>query len=284
MAIYSLHHSSIGKSTQAHSYTAAAHIAYITRANALTRTESGRMPLDGALAASFVRAAEDRDRKNARVIDKVLLALPRELDGIQRAELVRAFAEDVTRAEASWLAAFHETGKDAANPHVHLVIRDRSCKTGKRVAFLSEKGSTERLRLLWEEHANRALSRARRHERIDRRSLKARGLRRKATIHEGVRARQLDKKCVRPQSRQRIVRNAALARSSSRIVDYARLDAGISRVVANGKIRRTNAEQAKVYWQELDSWDRDQEIQRLRAIHLPDLMREDGIGPQYRER
>lgn len=44
MAIYSLHHSSIGKSTQDEPYTAAAHIRYITRTRALGRIDGERMP------------------------------------------------------------------------------------------------------------------------------------------------------------------------------------------------------------------------------------------------
>lgn len=269
MAIYSLHHSSIGKTTQGHPYTAAAHVDYITRAGALTRVLGERMPTEKAAAIAFLKSAEDGDRKNARVVDKVLLALPRELDSAQRAALVQSFAEEVTGARAGWLAAFHEGGKDSRNPHVHLVIRDRDVATGVRVAQLSEKGSTERLRLLWERHANCALAQARRPERIDRRTLKAQGIRRKPTIHEGVRARRLDRKRLRPQSRVRAVKNAALARSPSRLVDYQRLDSGVSRVVANIGIQRVNGERASSYWKEMDDWRRERELTRLRAIHLP---------------
>lgn len=226
------------------------------------------MPSGTTRAMAFLRKGEDTDRKNARVIDKVLVALPRELNGEQRAALIRAFAERVTEGRASWLAAFHEGGKDIENPHVHLVIRDRDA-SGRRAARLSEKGSTERLRVLWEQEANAALAKARRPERIDRRTLKAQGVRRQPTIHEGVRSRRLDRKRLRPQSRVRTVRNAALARSPSREVDYRRLDAGSSRVVTNIGIRRANDERARTYWRELDGVTRERELERLRSIHLP---------------
>lgn len=250
MAIYSLHHSSVGKSTQALRYTAGAHVEYITRASALTRIEGSRMPTDTEACVSYLKQGEDRDRANARVIDKMMLALPRELNQMQRAALVRDFAEDVTQGRAGWLAAFHEGGKDEANPHVHLVVRDRDAVSGKRVAKLSEKGSTERLRQLWEDHANRHLAMAQRPERIDRRTLKAQGIDRRPTIHEGVRGRRLERGGRRIQSRSRRVRNAALARSSHRDVNYAAIDEGRSRGAYN-KAMRQRIEAS--HWSDIDA-------------------------------
>lgn len=272
MAIFSLHHSAIGKATQEHRHTAAAHIRYITRARALTRVEGERMPTEPDAAAKYLAQGEDRDRANARVIDKVMLALPKELDPGQRAALIRAFAEEVTRGRASWLAAFHEGGKDATNPHVHLVIRDRDPANGKRVALLSEKGSTERLRTLWEEHANRALAQARHPERIDRRTLKAQGIGRKPTIHEGVRARRMRKKRRVLQSRPRDVRNAALARSRTRRVDYPGIDRGQSREAYNAALK---ARPEIELWEAYDEQQQRDEIEALRAIHRPAVQDEE---------
>lgn len=268
MAIYSLHHSAIGKATQEHRHTAAAHIRYITRARALTRIEGERMPTEPDEAATYLVTGEDRDRANARVIDKLMLALPKELDAAQRAALIRSFAEEVTQGRAAWLAAFHEGRNDAANPHVHLVIRDRDPATGKRVAMLSEKGSTERLRLLWEEHANRALAAARRPERIDRRTLKAQGIRRKPTIHEGVRARRLRKQRRGLRSRSRDVKNAALARSRSRQVDYPRIDGGQTRADYNAGLKQRPDSDAEL-WAAYDAQRVQEELSALEAIHQP---------------
>lgn len=266
VAIYSLHHSAIGKGTQERPHTASAHVAYITRARALTHLEGERMPTEPQAAMEHLQAAEDKDRANARVIDKVMLALPRELDARQRHELVRAFAEEVTDGRAAWLAAFHEGGKDAENPHVHLVIRDRDAETGRRVAHLSERGSTERLRKLWEEHANRALAQAQRPERIDRRTLKAQGISRKPTIHEGVRARRLAKKGRPIHSRTRQVRNAALARTRSRRVDYPRIDRGQTRAAYNATVR-TRTETERALWAAYDDDARTREFEALSAVN-----------------
>lgn len=269
MAIYSLHHSPIGKSTQAEAYTAAAHIKYITRARALSRTAGARMPTGSIDAMRFLRAAEDRDRKNGRVIDKLMLALPRELNSAQRVELVRAFAEKITEGRAPWLAAFHEKGKDALNPHCHLVIRDRDQKTNKRVFGTSEKGSTERLRLLWERYANRALEAAQVKARIDRRTLKAQGIDREPTIHEGVRGRRMHRERRELKSRRRTRRNAALAKSRTRAVNYPAIDKGRTRCGYNEAIRAHARETASDYWQALDADNERRELENLRAIHKP---------------
>jgi hypothetical protein len=248
MAIYSLHHSAIGKATQKRAHSASAHVRYITRRKACGRVLAARMPTASSKAQSWLRSQEDADRKNARVCDKVLLALPRELNVRQRSDLVRAFAEQVTHGKASWFAAFHDLGKDAHNPHCHLLVRDRDPDTGKRVCQMSERGSTERLRELWEEHANRALELAGREERIDRRTLREQGIARRPTIHEGLSARDMrdQGKPVRSRSRRR--RNGVGARSRDRVVDYAKLDRGRSRPAYNQYLRDTEAD----YWAALD--------------------------------
>jgi hypothetical protein len=248
VAIYSLHHATIGKSTQKRAFTAAAHVRYIARRKACSRLLAERMPSSSARAQRWLRAQEDADRKNARVCDKVLLALPRELSREQRAELVRSFAEAATHGRASWLAAFHETGKDAHNPHCHLLIRDRDPATGRRACGMSERGSTERLREAWERTANLALEQAGRAERIDRRTLEAQGIRRRPTIHEGLSAREMQGQGKPFRSQERQQRNGIGARSRVRTVDYTRLDDGRSRPAHNQMLRETEAE----YWATLD--------------------------------
>ncbi|WP_454632644.1 MobA/MobL family protein [Bradyrhizobium cenepequi] len=194
------------------------------------------MPTDAAEAMAFMKEAEDKGRKNARVMDKVMLALPKELKPEQRVALVRCFAEEVTKGKASWLAAFHEKGKDAQNPHCHLVIRDRDPKTNKRVIGMSEAGSTELLREAWERHANRALEAAKIEARIDRRTY----------------------------------RNQPRTRSKTRVVDYRKFDKGMSRTAYNRRIqlaRETDQER----WAAIDDDRQRLEIDNLRDIHRPDL-------------
>lgn len=120
---------------------------YITRPEAHAEVLSERMPAERTAARRWLDEQERQDRKNARVIDKIITALPRELHPLQRRKLVRVFAERLTQGRAAWLAAIHQAGKDAGNPHAHIVIRDRDPDTGKRVALLSEQGACQRVRL-----------------------------------------------------------------------------------------------------------------------------------------
>ena len=184
IAIYSLNISSVGRSTHA-AGTAGAHIRYITRPGAEPIILAARMPSDRHAARSWINAQESADRKNARVIDRIIIALPRELDTPGRINLTRRFCEQITQGRASWFAAIHQAGCDAGNPHAHVIIRDRDITTGKRVAKLSDKGSAERVRLLWQRCCNAALKAAGSTERVDRRSHAARGITAPPQRHRG---------------------------------------------------------------------------------------------------
>ena len=146
------------------------------------------MPTDPKLARAWLDQQEATDRKNARVVTKVTLALPAELTDEERVDLVRSFAGEATRGRAPWLAALHRPSDngDERNHHAHLVIRDRDPATGKTVCGMSDKGSVERLREAWEWHVNSALEYAGLDARVDRRSLADQGIARQPTIHIGV--------------------------------------------------------------------------------------------------
>ena len=100
VAIYSLHLRSIGKTTHA-PRTAGAHIRYITRPEARADLLAARMPTERNAARRWLDREERRDRKNARVIDKITAALPIELDALQRRMLVMVFTERVTKGRAA---------------------------------------------------------------------------------------------------------------------------------------------------------------------------------------
>jgi len=261
VAIYSLHHTAIGKTTQAKPYTAAAHVKYISRPQALRHLEARRCPAKASAAIRYFREQEDKDRANARVADKLMLALPRELSQAERVALVTSFAEGMTKGRAPWLAAFHDKGKDARNPHCHLVIRDRDFETGRRVLATSEPGSTERFRQAWERHANLALKAAGRSERVDRRSLCAQGIDRAPTIHEGPRAQEMDARGAAPRSKKRAAKNAPGARKDTRQVDYPSIDQGLSRPAYNRMLRAQESETD--FWAAVDEDTRMREFEEL---------------------
>ncbi len=256
MAIYSLRLTPIGKTTQKRPFTAAAHVRYITRKEAMTQSMAERMPEEKSRAIRWLKAQEKADRSNARVADKMIIALPKELTPAQQAELIHSFAEALTEGKASWFAAIHGKGKDRDNPHCHLIVRDRDILTGRRVVMFSagakemkqraakgEKLPTtlRKIRELWEQHANAALAAAGRSERIDRRTLKEQGIGREAQVHEGPNIRAMHRRGYRPKSQDRQVRNRAHRKKGTpptRTVRYQDIDRGRTRAEYNDALRR----------------------------------------------
>lgn len=241
MAIFSCNHSSVGKSTHA-SGTAGAHLRYITRPSSKATIFAEHMPENRHEARAWMNAQELSSRKNERMIDKIIGALPRELNHEQQNNLVQAFAKDMSQDRAPWYAAIHREGKDANNPHVHFVLRDRDSETGKKVAQLSSKGSTDRIRQKWEHHVNQALERAGLDERVDRRSLKAQGIDRKPSIHVSPKAHAMENKgqtpCTKaPRDYEPIGSAEERAKKLQRMDAYRR----VSRMAHNARISAHNA-------------------------------------------
>lgn len=267
MAIFSLNHSTVGRTTHA-PRTASANARYITREEACTQVLGRRMPTERDELYAWLDGQEDKDRKNARVIDKVMVALPRELTHAQNAELVTEFAEGLTKGRASWVAGIHDGPGDADNPHAHIILRDRDFETGKRVMELSEKGSTERIRIAWEERVNTALERAGFEVRVDRRTLEAQGLKREPEIHVGQAARQLTERGERPDSTPREVGRIGDDGLKPIVIDYPAIDGGKTRHEANDEIKERNQRRAQaIETPELEWTDRAGMVAQQRAAN-----------------
>jgi len=249
MAIYSCNLASIGKTTHPPG-TAGAHIRYIARPDAQPVILAEHMPADPVQARNWIDRAERGGRKNARVLDKIRLALPCELTEPERAQLVREFMDDLTGGQrVPWFAAIHQAGKDAHNPHVHIDVHDRGLDTGKRVLRLSDSTrdrlkaglpgpkAVDWIRDRWEAVCNRALAKAGHDIRIDRRTLQAQGIDRAPGIHEGPRASHINDNVRRPQSKPRT--NGAV-----RVIDYPAIDKGQTRREFNAQIIDLNLERA----------------------------------------
>ena len=192
MAIYSLNHKPIGKTTH-QAGRAGAHIRYISRYSAEPTIISNGMSDEWRQAKKWMDEQEASDRSNARILDRLMVAIPIELNDQERKALVEDYLEEVTGNLIPWYAAIHETGDDMDNPHAHIIIRDRSFIDGRRVVQTSEKGSTSHLRKKWSESANKALLQANHTELIDHRSLKSQGIDRMPTRHRGWQEPKLEK-------------------------------------------------------------------------------------------
>lgn len=95
MAIFSIQNSSVGRTTHAPG-TAGAHVSYISRSGACSAILAKHMPKPkpgskGGPARRWLDEQEQDDRKNARVIDKIMIAFPLELDQSKQLELINAF-------------------------------------------------------------------------------------------------------------------------------------------------------------------------------------------------
>lgn len=147
-------------------------------------------------------------RKDGRTAREWVLALPAELTDQQRLDLTAQFSRSL--AERFGVAvdfAIHRPGKegDQRNHHAHVLTTTRQISRDASGALVFgdkaqpelsdaqlrkqgiEKGAVlvEEVRALWEAQANSALEGAGEAARIDRRSLKARGVDRTPTVHLG---------------------------------------------------------------------------------------------------
>jgi hypothetical protein len=151
MAIAMFKHTPVGKSTQTQPYTAAAHARYAMRKSAAMKVFSENMPLNWHAVQRFLKEHEDGLRKNGRVADKFIIAIPREFNPEAAEKVLRTYGNRIGKGKAPFLVAFHW---DDHNPHAHMIFIDRDPDTGKRVFGTSEKGSTDLLKLEWQTEVN----------------------------------------------------------------------------------------------------------------------------------
>jgi hypothetical protein len=144
---------------------------------------------DRSLLWNGVEAAEKR--KDAQLAREIELALPHELDGMQRRELVRGFVR-AAFVSAGMVAdvALHAPGEhgDQRNHHAHVMLTMRRIEDegfGDKERAWNDPALLETWRALWAEHVNQALDLAGGSARVDHRSLEAQGVDRLPGIHLG---------------------------------------------------------------------------------------------------
>ena len=157
--------------------------------------ESGNMPEWAEDdPRQYWAAADEHERANGRLYRQVEFALPRELNERERVEVASSFAKNLTGEERlPYTLAVHRGGEDGGNPHAHLMFSERTNDGIERSAEQwfkrynakePENGGArkstatkprewlENTREQWADHANEALERAGRSERITEASYK----------------------------------------------------------------------------------------------------------------
>jgi len=201
---------------EVHDYRRRSGVAY-TEAFAPT----GTAPI--ASAVLWNRAETAETRKNANVAREVLVALPHELDQVQRQSLAKVIAQELAdRYGTAGTLAIHLPDKegDQRNHHVHILMTTRRVDVdgvlGEKTRELDDLKRRGPLEVEWiremiESRTNHALEQAGSESRVDRRSLaeqqraalaagdhdRAADLDRPATLHEGPRVTQIRREAAR---------------------------------------------------------------------------------------
>ena len=235
--------------------SAADNAAYNARPEATYAVRSHIIPPEPDKARAWFDAQEKNERKNARMSDRFIGALPRELTPEQCIGAVESFCREVTKDRIPWHFALHleleRQGTADWNPHTHIIFRDRDIETGRRYLYtsagpkeraeLAAKGveywTTKDFRTEWEQQMNRALERAGQEARIDRRSLKEQGIDRDAQIHIGPGSKKLAENGHQFQSRDRL--------RGERTIPYSVLDHA-TRAEHNARIVEGNKQQRRI--------------------------------------
>jgi len=261
-------------------------------------------------------AARMERRDDAQLAREINLALPHELDAIQRRETLLKFVQEafVDRgmvADVAIHAPVLEKGDDPRNHHAHIMLTlRRATKDGLHRVKTREWNSAELLkhwRALWSAHANRALERAgflaridhrtlvvQRHEALRRRDwLSAELLKRSPQVHIGPKAKKIVERGRVPRSAERERgpwrRRVGDARPVRRVVRYPAIDKG-SRVAHGAKVAR---QRSLSMFESLRRWQarsarlrlRKERLTRMEAVLLVNFRRlHEGVDYRWLER
>jgi hypothetical protein len=190
-----------------HDYTRKGGVAYTA---VLALEDAPKWVLNREKLWNAAEAAERR--KDARVAREIEVALPAELSGAQRRDLVKEFAGELVK-EHGLVAdiAIHKPGRsgDERNHHAHILLTTRkiaptgladktalemSDKKLRGLGLPTAKERMESLRERWAKLCNQSLARAGHQARVDHRSLEARGIERLPTLHLGPNVIQMERR------------------------------------------------------------------------------------------
>lgn len=245
MAIFHSHVQTISRAKGRSATAAAAYRAGIVIADERTGEVHDYSKKQGVVfAAAYVPGGKGTDpvalwnaaekaetRRNSTVAREWNLALPHELDQEAQVRLSQTFAAWLMKEYGvATMIAIHEPGKggDERNTHLHVMATTRKWEEGKlgektRILDDRKSGSVEieKLRNVWANLCNKALSRAGKAERIDSRSYAKQGINQLPTAHVGVAATAMERRGVRTERgelnrRIRLVNRKALEAARDR--------------------------------------------------------------------
>ncbi len=190
MAIYHLNISHVSKGSQAKAFTSVAHVAYQMREDRYERDDVlhkeamlNGQPVNGQEYRQWLKDYEINSRSNARIIDKMTVALPKEFEASHQIEVTRKFIQEVSKERLSNYAfALH---KDEGNPHAHIAFVNLDKETGKRIRELHADKNYDRIREQWSKTVNDYAKERSINIQIDHRSLQEQGLEREPGKHIG---------------------------------------------------------------------------------------------------
>ncbi len=164
-------------------------------------------------------AEQKETRKNSRTAREIVVNLPHELNEKDRETLVNDFAKSLSdKYNIAVDVAIHEPDKggDNRNHHAHLLMTTRNLEIKDKQIKLTSKSQLEMsntqlknlnlpkaqeelksIRKLWADMTNEKLAERGKHERIDHRSHKERGIQQQPTIKMGWKATQFERKGIK---------------------------------------------------------------------------------------
>ncbi len=288
-------HTSVGAKTHK-ARTATAHVSYIMRSEAMTKFQAENMPDGGRGTRVFFDKLWEKAGMpdNARIADKLMLALPIELNQEQRYELVRSFMNELGHGRIAWCAAHHDSGQDAHNPHAHIIFKDADIDTGRKVIGtttssrdvreakehgwkIPPRTTTADMRTMWCGHLNDFTERAGIDVRYDARTLKEQGIDREPQIHIGPKAQALEEKGYHFDSQDRIRGERSIPYT---LFDQASRAAHNAQIIAANKEKERGAQEAPA---KPAAKSREEEAFQRMAGGMAPRTREDQEKRQLRE-
>ncbi|MFZ5823897.1 MAG: MobQ family relaxase [Bacillota bacterium] len=193
-------------------------------------------------------AAEKAERRaDAQVAREVVIAFPKELSKEQQRELIAGYVREqfVARGMVADVAIHRNPG----NPHAHIMLTMREMGpeglSSKKNREWNKPEVLDSWREQWAAHANRALERSGREERIDHRSLAEQGSGRLPQVHLGPNAAAMERRGVATEKGEH---NRLVAEHNAVVVDLEKARQERARQKAEQQVSRRYEARLNAGW------------------------------------